>query len=50
MREKTFSGETRVLPRKARAVIKRIMSARETAGGSGRIGMPCMLGAARMER
>ncbi len=36
--------------RKAEAVMKRIRRARETFGGTGRIGMPWMLGAARTER
>ena len=47
-----FSGEKkgRVLMRKAEAVMKRIMRARETLGGTGRIGTPWMAGAARTER
>ena len=44
-----FSGELRVLRRNIVAVMKRIMSARDTPGGMGRMGMPWMLGAARME-
>jgi hypothetical protein len=52
VRENMFSGEKkgRVLMRKAKAVKKRIMRARETFEGTGRIGMPWMAGAARTER
>ena len=52
VKENMFSGEKtgRVLMRKARAVRKRIMRARETLGETGRMGMPWMAGAARTER
>lgn len=47
-----FSGEKtgRVLMRDAEATTKRIVRARETLGGIGRMEMPCMAGAARIER
>ena len=47
-----FSGENRgsVLTRKAVAVMKSIIRAREILGGTGRIGTPWMVGAARTER
>lgn len=52
VRENMFSGEKKgsVFMRKAEAVMKRIIRARETLGGTGRMGMPWMAGAARTER
>jgi hypothetical protein len=47
-----FSGENigRVLMRKAVAIRRSIMRARETLGGTGRMGTPWTAGAARTER
>lgn len=52
VREKTFSGVNvgMVLMRKQREVMKRIVRARETAGGIGRIDTPWTVGAARSLR
>lgn len=52
VRENMFSEEKKgtVLMRKAVAVRKRMMRARETLAGTGRTGMPWMAGAARTER
>lgn len=47
-----FSGDAneRVLKRKTREVMNRIKSAREAEEGIGRMGTPCIKGAARTER
>jgi hypothetical protein len=52
VRVKMLGGEKggRVLRRNARLVIVRIRRARETLGGTGRMGIPWMEGAARRER
>ena len=52
VKENMFSGEKMgsVVIRKPTAVRRRIMRARETLGGTGRMGMPWMVGAARAER
>jgi len=50
--ENMFSGAKKgiVLIRNAEAVMKRMIRARETWGGTGRMEMPCIVGAARAER
>lgn len=52
VREKMFSEEKsgRVFMREAAAVRKRIVRARDTLAGTGRMGIPWMAGAARTER